>query len=300
MTVFFHDALRDGPLPIPADSPWLRHGVAVFETLLWRGGRLRWAARHLERAAASLAALGLGPLPAPVGDADALAARAVEVLEARGLARATARVNLHLGLLAPSAPPVALVTAAPYPPPPLAPVALTLTGDAVCSPTACHKTAAYLPYRDATRRARAAGAWDAALTDGAGHLTEAATGALLLWDGARRGGPDDAVELGDLELVTPATPWKLPSLALAAVRDAVPVREEAISVARLPRFRSAWLLNSLVGALPLASLGATPLHPEPALAAALRRLAWEDDPAGEVSASGEISASWPRAGGRSL
>ena len=249
--------------------------MAVFETLLWRHGRLRWPARHLDRAARSLEALTLGALPAPVAHADALAARARQVLDANGLAHATARVNLHLGPEHEGAPPVTLLTVAAYTPPPLTPVPLTLAAAPLASPVAAHKTVAYLPYREARRRARAAGAWDAVLTDGAGHLTEATTGALLLWEGAGAP-PSDEADLTRLELVTPASPWKLPSLALRAVRDAVPVREEVLTRADLPRFRSAWLLNSLVGALPLARLGDVPLAPAPALAAALRRLAWED------------------------
>ncbi len=273
MTVFFRDALRDGPLPISPDSPWLRHGVGVFETLLWRGGRLRWAGRHLRRAARGLAALGLGPLPAPVADAAALGARAREVLGACGLSGGTARVNLHLGPEREGGPTVALVAAVPYEPPPIGAgdgVRLAVHGVAVCSPVAGHKTVSYLPYREATRGARAGGAWDAVLTDGTGRLTECATGALVLGYGG------DGRRLGDVALVTPATPWKLPSLAVAAVRDAVEVREEVLALADLGRFRWAWLLNSLVGALPVAAVGDIALEPAPPLTAALRRLAWGD------------------------
>jgi len=257
MIVFYRDRFHRGPVPIPPASPWLRHGVGVFETMLWTGGRLAWADRHLERAEAGLAALGLGPLPAEL---DVLLA---EVVRHNQLVETTARVNLHLGPEREGGPVVPLVLAEPYVPPSLDPVEIVISdGIHVCS-LSRFKTQAYLPYRDATRRARAMDAWDAAFLDGEGRLTETGCGALLFAD--------------DEGLVAPDSQWKLPSVALAAVAGQRPVREEPVTLDDLGRFRYAWVLNSLIGAVPVDRLGAQDYVADPESAKEMRGLIWQTD-----------------------
>lgn len=260
MIVFYRDRFHRGPLPIPPQSPWLRHGVGIFETILWRGGRLAWVDRHLARAAAGLEALGLGALPAEL---DTLLA---EVVRHNQLEGGVARVSLHLGPEREGGGVVPMAMAEPYLPPNLDPVEVTVSdGIHVCS-LARFKTSAYLPYREATRRAREMGAFDAAFLDGGGRLTETGTGALLFAD--------------DEGLVAPETQWKLPSVALAAVAGDRPVREEPVTLDDLERFRYAWILNSLVGALPVDRLGAKDYVPDPESAQEMRGLIWQADDAG--------------------
>ena len=260
MIVFYRDRFHSGPLPIPADSPWLRHGVGVFETLIWTRSRLAWLDRHLARAAAGLDGLGLGPLPENL---DVLLA---DVVGRNRLADDTARVTLHLGPEHEDGPVVPMVTAASYTRPPPEPVTLTVAEGVHLSHLARFKTISYLPFRDATRRARAAGAWDAVLLDFEGHLLETGTGALVFED--------------DEGLVTPETPWKLPSVALAAVADARSVRQAPIRIDDLAAFRHAWLLNSLVGALPVGRLGEQDFASDVESARALRGLIWQHDDGG--------------------
>ncbi len=255
MIVFYRDRFHQGTLPIPPESPWLRHGVGVFETMLWTDGRLAWVDRHLERAAVGLEALGLGGLPS---DLDVLLA---EVVRRNHLQEGIARVNLHLGPEREGGPVVPMALAETYLPPTLDPVEITISdGIHVCS-LAQFKTQAYLPYREATRRARDMGAWDAAFLDGDGRLTETGTGALLFAD-------DDG-------LVAPETRWKLPSVAVAAVAGDRPVREEPVTPDDLGRFRYAWLLNSLIGALPVDRLGAQDYVADPESATEMRSLIWQ-------------------------
>jgi branched-subunit amino acid aminotransferase/4-amino-4-deoxychorismate lyase len=257
MIVFYRDRFHRGPLPIPPQSPWLRHGVGIFETLLWRRGHLAWVDRHLARAAAGLEALGLGALPAEL---DVLLA---EVVRHNQLQEGIARVSLHLGPEREGGPVVPMVMAEPYLPPPADPVEITISdGIHVCS-LARFKTSAYLPYREATRQAREMGAWDAAFLDGDGHLTETGCGALLFAD--------------DEGLVAPETRWKLPSIALAVVARDRPVREAPVTLDDLDRFRYAWVLNSLVGALPVDRIGAKDYVPDPESAVEMRGLIWQTD-----------------------
>ena len=257
MIVFYRDRFHSGPLPIPPESPWLLHGAGVFETMLWTRGRLAWVGRHLERAAAGLEALELGPLPR---DLDVLLA---EVVRHNDLAERTARVTLHLGPEREGGGVVPMVTAVPYAPPTLEPVEITIFDGLHVSSLSRFKTHAYLPFREATRRARAMGAWDAAFLDGDGHFTETGCGALLFGD--------------DNGLVAPKTSWKLPSIALAAVAAERPVREAPVRLKNLGRFRYAWVLNSLIGALPIDRIGAQDYVPDLDTAAALRSLIWQDE-----------------------
>ncbi|MFH1529451.1 MAG: aminotransferase class IV [Pseudomonadota bacterium] len=255
MIVFYRDRFHQGPLPIPPQSPWLCHGVGVFETLLWTGGRLAWVERHLERAAAGLEALDLGPLPE---DLDVLLA---EVVRHNHLTETTARVTLHLGPEREGGPVVPMVLAAPYEPPPVDPVEIVISdGIHVCS-LARFKTHSYLPYKEATRRARIMGAWDAAFLDGERRLTETGAGALLFAD--------------DEGLVAPESRWKLPSIALAAVAGRRPVREAPVTLEDLDRFRYAWVLNSLVGAVPVDRLGAQGYAVDLDSAEEMRGLIWQ-------------------------
>ena len=260
MIVFYRDRFHSGPLPIPADSPWLRHGVGVFETILWDRGQPAWLDRHLVRAAGGLAAFGLGSLPENL---DILLA---DVVERNRLADVTARVTLHLGPEHEDGPVVPMVTASSYAPPPLEPVALAVADGVHVSHLARFKTVSYLPFRDATRRARATGAWDAVLLDSEGCLLETGTGALVFED--------------DEGLLTPETRWKLPSIALDVVADARPVRQAPIRIDDLAAFRHAWLLNSLVGALPVGRLGEQDFVPDAESASELRGLIWQHDDGG--------------------
>ena len=255
MIVFYRDRFYRDTLPIPPQSPWLRHGVGVFETMLWTGGRLAWVDRHLQRAEAGLEALDLGPLP---GDLDVLL---TEVVRHNQLTDEIARVSLHLGPEREGGPVVPMAMAAPYEPPPLDPVEVVVSDGIHLSSFSRFKTHALLAYADATRRARAMAAWDAAFVDLAGNITETGCAALLFAD-------DDG-------LVAPESAWKLPSVSLAAVAGQRPVREEAVTLADLDRFRYAWVLNSLVGALPVNRLGAQAYVSDEESAKEMRGIIWQ-------------------------
>jgi len=262
MIVFYRDRFHQGTLPIPPDSPWLRHGVGVFETILWTRGRLVWMDLHLERAAAGLEALDLGSLPE---DLDVLL---VELMRHNRLTEQTARVSLHLGPERDGGPLVPMALAAPYEQPAPDPVEITVADGIHVNSLASYKTHSYLPYWEATRRARTSGAWDAVLLDADGRVTETGSAALLFAD--------------DEGLVTPETSWKLPSIALAAVAAKRPVREAPVTLDDLDRYRYAWVLNSLIGALPVDRLGAQDYVIDEESTEEMRGFVWQhDDDAGE-------------------
>ena len=257
MIVFYRDRFHQGTVPIPPESPWLRHGVGVFETLLWTGSRLAWVDRHLERAAAGLEALESGPLPA---DMDVLM---LETVRHNHLTGELAKVNLHLGPEREGGPVVPMITAVPYEPPPQEPVEITITDGIHLSTFARFKTHSHLPYREATRRARAMGAWDGAFLDMEGRLVETGCGSLLFSD--------------DEGLVAPESQWSLPGVAAAAVAAVRPVRRSPVTLEDLGGFRYAWVLNSLVGALPVDRLGAQDYVADPESALEMRSLIWQQD-----------------------
>ncbi|MBM4370501.1 MAG: aminotransferase class IV [Deltaproteobacteria bacterium] len=259
MIVFFRDRFHSGPLPVNPASPWLRHGLAVFETLLWDRGRVVHLDRHLARAAAGLDLLGLGALP------EGLPELMAETVERNRLSGGTSRVSLYLGPETDEGPLLPLVVAEPWTVPPPEPVQLALAEDLHLSWLARAKTASYAPFHVATRRARAAGAWDAVLRDGEGHVLETGRASLLFQD-------------GEGSLVTPGTPWKLPGVAVAAVADAEMVVEEPILLEDLDLFPRAWVLNSLVGALPVARLGDRTFGTDPGVTHRLRAIVLETGP----------------------
>lgn len=257
MIVFYRDRFHQGTVPIPPESPWLRHGLGVFETLLWTGRRLAFVDRHLERAAAGLEALELGPLPAEL---DVLM---METVRHNHLTEDLAKVNLHMGPEREGGAVVPMITAIRYEPPPQDPVEITISDGFHLSSFARFKTHSYLPYHEATRRARSMGAWDAAFLDVEGRVVETGCASLLFAD--------------DEGLVSPESQWALPGIAAAAVAAVRAVRSGPVTLDDLERFRYAWVLNSLVGALPVDRLGAQDYVPDPESAREMRGLIWQED-----------------------
>ena len=218
-----------------------RCGLGVFETLLAKGGAPLRLECHLARMAASLDALGIASAPL---DAGAVHAHVVAVLRRNALE--TARVNIFRFQDVAGAAAETLITAAPYVAVAQATRRLTVYPHAQASYLCAHKTMANLHPRLAWEYAQRAGFDDAVLLGDSGcsgqsrRVLEAATAALLFFDGHR--------------FVTPATPYKLPSLALEAAAAVLPVEEREVCLVDLRSFRHAYALNSLIGIQPVVQI----------------------------------------------
>lgn len=210
--------LRDPREPVVAGTdPGYATGLGLFETCAVVGGRAFALTRHLDRLAASSAALGLPP----VDDAEARGAVAA-VLAASGPEVGRLRLTVTPGAPpdepgGPDARPVLVVTAAPTPVRGPAHVVRSAWVRNERSPLAGHKSTSYAADVLALAAAVRAGGNEALLANTRGALCEGATSNVL-------------VEVGD-ELLTPALssgclPGVTRALALAWAAEAgLPVRE---------------------------------------------------------------------------
>jgi branched-chain amino acid aminotransferase len=235
-------------------------GDGLFETVLVEQGRAALLARHLARLAASAAQLGF-ELPADAGDAVLGALPGLCADEGRP-ARAALRVVLTRGAWCglepgPGAPPTLLcvlraLPAAGVPAPPVAAVVVGAPRIDPRSPLAGHKTLSALPFVEARRRARAAGAERALLTTVDGDVAEADAANLFAVVGGRVVTP--ALDRGVLPGITRAR-------CLAALRAAGHAADERrLAVDELLAADEAFLTSSLDGVRPLASVDSVALR----------------------------------------
>jgi len=243
MIAWRHGCFLEDRVALHLAGGGFRCGLGVFETILAvRGAPLRLE-RHLARMAASLDALGVAH---EALDPEEMHARCVEVLEHNALE--TARVNIFCFQDDPGQKTAPLIAAAPYVVQARAVRRLTVYPRVQASYLCAHKTMANLHPRLAWEYARRSGYDDAVLAGPEGLALEAATAALLFSDGKH--------------FFTPATPFKLPSLALEAASRILPVTEREIFVADFGAFRHAYALNSLIGIQPVIQIDGVSFQPD--------------------------------------
>lgn len=187
------------------DDPAVRYGEGLFESIRTEDGVAPLLDRHMARLERSIAALDLPNMPPIAAVADAIRQVAAAIPAGVGKVRAT---------LTPF--PTLLVEGAPATRPRL-PVLSAASLRDTWLPTrhlAEHKTLSFLGWRDAQRRAEAAGAGTALLLDAAGRLGEAATANVFC-----------AI---DGELVTAPVQGLLPGTTRALVLERLPVREAVL------------------------------------------------------------------------
>lgn len=251
MIVYLDRNFYEDIFPVPADSPWVQHGVGVFETILWTDGHLCLLKDHLQRAATGLAYLGLSMPSDPVKEITH------QVLVKNGLNGTTARVKLLYIRLNESTTAALAVTAQPYRIPDLRPVKLITYPYPQISHLARFKTISFLHYRLAKTFATSLHAQDAVLLDEKGCIAETSTAALLFRQGR--------------DFFTPDSANRLESIALNAVMQVYPTRQISICAGNLQGFSHAWMLNSLIGALPIAAIDDVIFKPDPDFSKRLRR-----------------------------
>lgn len=262
------------PLSRAAISPLdrgLLYGDGLFETLRAQEGRVAYLEAHLERLRASAAFLGLG-----LGEEPDWASLLPLLLALNGLEKGAARLKIvltrgqapELGLPAASRPTL-LAQAWPYAPPPAEAYEQGWRLHAFSQPApalAGHKTLNYLYYLWARQEAQGAGAQEALILDQAGQVAETAAGSLLCRQEGR--------------WWTPASPSQLPGVTLAQARRLLAAQGHMVearpaSLAELAACPTVWVLNSLMGVMPVSHLAGQALaDPASSQAASLRARLW--------------------------
>jgi len=227
------------------------YGDGLFETLRAKNGRVELLQPHLQRLAASARELNL-PFPARYPWEE----RLTRLLAVNRLASGMAAVKIiltrgeHPELGLPAVPRGTLViTARPYSPPPseeyrrgwptvIFPARRT-------SFLGGHKTLNYLYYLAARQYATERGGREALILEADGRLSEAATANLVL--------------LREGVYETPAAASALPGVTLAALARGLAARgRELVRVPLRPRdlwaAEGVWLINSLMGLMPVAAV----------------------------------------------
>jgi branched-chain amino acid aminotransferase len=257
--------LNGGFLPIheawisPLDRGFL-YGDGIFTTMRAEGGHVLYLKDHLERLRQSLIELRL-PLPSSV-DWEAAPA---ELLRRNRLEEEVASVKIVV-TRGPSAvlglPETAQATVVIYarryePPKPSAYRAgyrLHVFRNGFSPPLSNLKSLNYLYHLMARQAALDTGADEAVILDVQGRLTETAAGSLLL----RTGG----------EWWTPQSAYQLPGITLRHVMkilegDGLNVARRSADAAGLFSAETVWVLNSLIGVMPVAQVDQRPVA-EPA------------------------------------
>lgn len=247
--MFFDGAdFREDRIELSVTGPAFRFGMSFFETLFWDGAGVCRLAQHLARVHASLAAFDVPYVNVDFEDI------IQQVAEANGLIGKCGRVNIIYPVDSypdadiPACRPV--ICAVKYDVPEVTSARrLTISPRPLYIWMGAHKSANYLPYFMARREAATHGFDDALLVSPDGYVLEAATSALVF----RRG----------KTFVTPRHPLRgesapgvLPSTALEAARGVLAIEEKPILLQDVDTsFDSAYVLNSLIGMLPVASIG---------------------------------------------
>ncbi len=228
----------------PDDAGFL-FGDGLFETLRVDAGQARDIEAHLDRLLAGLARIGIA-IPE---DRDALAAAIAAIAEAAEAApRPTARLRVTVTRSA-----TRLITAAAYQPPGDDLYrdginAVLLPGPRIDSrgPLVGLKSLCYQMNRLALRQAQAAGAWEALLLNEHGRLVEGSRTNL-------------ALALPDGVFTPPLEDGCLPGTVRRRLLERGKIAERSLVPEDLERASGIYLMNSLIGVLPVGKVDGRPV-----------------------------------------
>jgi branched-chain amino acid aminotransferase len=252
---------------LPLDRGFL-YGDGLFETIRSENGSILYLHEHLERLRRSMAVLRISVDPTVKWDVilkDLLLENGllgevsvVKIIVTRG-------VCSGLGLPQPS-PPTICLTAQKYIPPTSQSYQrgwrLHTFRTGFSPPLSGHKTLNYLYFLTARQAALDADADEALILDSQGKIAEASTGSLL----ARAEG----------KWWTPASPHQLPGITLTQVSRLLTeagqrIESRTAGPADIHSAETVWLLNSLMGIMPVSSIDGIQLSDLAAGEAALLR-----------------------------
>jgi branched-chain amino acid aminotransferase/para-aminobenzoate synthetase component 1 len=249
-----HELLPLSEARIPVDDRGFLYGDGFFETLRAESGRVLWFREHLERLAASARTFRLEfPTQVPWEE------RLDQLLTANNLNQGLAAVKILLsrgaapgvGLPQVSAPTL-VIYARPYAPPPHgeyeAGWPLVTFPERRSTFLGRHKSLNYLFYLAARQCALDQGAKEALILEADGLVSEGAATSLVYADNGC--------------LFAPMAPSNLPGVTLAVIARALKrqgreLKATPTSLSRLQRAQGLWVVNSLMGVMPVASLDHT-------------------------------------------
>ncbi|WP_319582708.1 aminotransferase class IV [uncultured Pseudodesulfovibrio sp.] len=217
-----------------------RFGAGLFETIYYNGSELCHLGRHLDRLLHGLRAYGLAYTTVDFAQV------AAQVLNRNGLQGRPARVDIVYPVEESVSSPVIL--AEPVEPKPYKAFRLCLCEDRHVSALSGHKTTNGMFAYLARRQAAARGFDDAALFDLDDNILEATSGSLVF---EKQG-----------QFVCVDSPFCLPSIALDLARTVLDILPVRVPLDELPRFRHAYILNSLIGMRPVVAIGETAFVPD--------------------------------------
>jgi branched-chain amino acid aminotransferase len=231
----------------------LQYGDGVFTTVRVESGRPLYLAEHLSRVTHSLKDLRIAWEPLQdIGWPQLLD----ELLRHNGLDSGLAAlkivvtrgVALSMGLPE-GVQPTVFVQARPYQPPSPDQYArgwrLHIRRSGYAPPLAGHKSLNYLYYLVARQEAIDAGADEAVILDAHGYIAETAVGSLLI--------------RSDGIWWTPASPYQLPGITMQCIRKLFEERGQRVesrntAPVELAKAQTVWVLNSLMGIMPVRSV----------------------------------------------
>jgi len=256
-----HELVPLAEARISVDDRGFLYGDGFFETLKAQSGRIFWLAEHLARLAASAQAFRL-TFPAGVPWEE----RLNRLLAENGLQQGLAAVKILVSRgqaagvgLPEAASPTLVMWARPYTPPPPEEYAagwpLITFPERRSTFLGRHKSLNYLFYLAARQYALDQGAKEALILETDGLVSEGAATSLVYRAGNR--------------FFTPRGDSALPSVTLAVLSRALLRRGDTLEATptappRLWEAQGLWVVNSLLGVMPVASLDnlPVPLAPE--------------------------------------
>ena len=253
--------LNDGLIPlsqarVSVNDRGFLYGDGLFETLRAEAGRVLFLPEHLERLEASARVFNL-PFPGAVPWEE----RLERLLAANGLNPGPARVKILLSRgvapgvgLPPGPRPTLVIWAQPYTPPSPEeyaagwPVVVFSEGRATF--VGRHKSLNYLFYLAARQYALDRGAKEALILEADGLVSEGSATSLVYLHQGR--------------YCTPASASALPGVTLTVLgrglgARGLPLKSSRTTIARLQAAGGLWLANSLMGLMPVAAIGGTPM-----------------------------------------
>ena len=239
----------------PFDRGFL-FGDGLFETLRAQDGRILHHEEHLARLNRSAEALRIMVDP----DVD-FAGTSLELLRMNALERAVCRVKwivsrgdlTGMGLPICEKPTV-MVTAERYDPPGPDQYAsgqkVMILPDEIPSSMAPHKSLAYQFYLACRQKALDTGFDDCIICDSNGNVAETSIASLLLFDSET--------------WIVPASPFRLPGVTVSIVKrlmqqSGMTVVTEPVPVGDLKIMKTVWMLNSMLGIMPVSLIDDVPM-----------------------------------------
>ena len=226
------------------DAAHVAHGLGFYEDLLYNGHMLRHLDAHLRRLFRSLDAFGIDYAKAPVEEV------VDDLLEFNLLTGAFAMVTVAYAVRHVRAKALPSIQVRPWSPPGPEPVRLVVYPRLHQSHLCAHRTLDGMHQCLALAYAAERQADDAVLLDAGGNVLEAAGAGLVFSDGKN--------------FVAPKSEFRLERIAQSRAEGVLHLREKSLPLSEALAYPHAYILGSLFGMRPVASIGEAAFEPDTA------------------------------------